>query len=172
MKFFEIFNLKPDFDIDVSLLSQKYRDLQRAFHPDQYASGSESEKLLALKKATEINDAYTTLKSPVSRAEYILKENGLDISHETTTIKDPSFLMQQMEYREHLEEISDMTEPYDAIIEFEDTLSAEQVELQEKISRDLRNAHHQEAASALRKLKFIVKLQAELERLEDQSGQL
>ncbi|WP_016954975.1 co-chaperone HscB [Catenovulum agarivorans] len=168
MNFFEIFNFEPDFNLDVNSLSARYKDLQRAFHPDQYASANESQKLLALQKATEINDAYATLKSTVSRAEYLLKLVGLDISHETTTVKDPSFLMQQMEYREKLEDISALSDPYDAIIEFEQELEQEQAELEATIGRELKSAHYEQAANAVRKLKFIKKLQVELERLEDE----
>ncbi|EWH12341.1 co-chaperone HscB [Catenovulum agarivorans DS-2] len=172
MNFFEIFDFEPAFDLDVNTLSARYKNLQRAFHPDQYASANESQKLLALRKATEINDAYATLKSATSRAEYLLKLAGLDISHETTTVKDPSFLMQQMEYRERLEDISALSDPYDAIVAFEEELEAEQAELEALIGRELKSAHYEQAANAVRKLKFVNKLQTELERLEDEASEI
>ncbi|WP_017445322.1 co-chaperone HscB [Gayadomonas joobiniege] len=170
MNYFELFGLPVSYDLSVGELKDRYRDLQRAFHPDRYAAGSQSEKLLAMQKATEINDAFATLKSSVERAEYMLKLAGLDISHETTTLKDPAFLMQQMEYREHLEEIQNLSDPLDEIMAFEDQLAEEHQNLVKNISVLLAQDEHQKAAAEVRKLKFIEKLQAELERLEDQAS--
>ncbi len=168
MNYFELFNLEVGYDLDVKQLAAHYRQLQRAFHPDQYASGSESERLLAVKKSAQINDAFSTLKSPVSRAEYLLSLAGIDISHETKTIQDPEFLMQQMEYREHLEDILQMSDPLSAIIDFEKTLADEANQLQQAISQQLSQTDYDSAANSVRKLKFMIKLNNELERLEDQ----
>lgn len=170
MNYFELFDFPVSYDLNTSVLKDRYRDLQRAFHPDRYAAGSQSEKLLAMQKATEINDAFSTLKSPVARAEYLLKLAGLDIAHETTTLKDPAFLMQQMEYREHLEEIEAMSDPFDAIMEFESQLAKEHNALEHRIASLLAEQNYQKTAAEVRKLKFIEKLQAELERLEDQAS--
>ncbi|WAJ69024.1 co-chaperone HscB [Catenovulum adriaticum] len=168
MNFFELFNLEAGYDLDVKLLAERYRQLQRAFHPDKYASGSESERLLAVKKSAQINDAFSTLKSPVARAEYLLNLVGIDLAHETKTLQDPEFLMQQMEYREHLEDVQAMSDPFPAIVDFEKTLAQEQATLQQSISQQLADAAYDDAANSVRKLKFIIKLNHELERLEDQ----
>ena len=168
MNYFELFNLEVGYDLDVKQLADHYRQLQRAFHPDQYAAGSESEKLMAVKKSAQINDAFSTLKSPVARAEYLLSLAGLDLAHETKTLQDPAFLMQQMEYREHLEDIQHMSDPLSAIVEFEQTLEQEQLALQGKISQQLKTEDFESAANSVRKLKFMFKLISELERLEDQ----
>ncbi|MCU4676985.1 co-chaperone HscB [Catenovulum sp. 2E275] len=168
MNYFELFNFEVGYDLDVKQLADRYRQLQRAFHPDQYASGSESERLLAVKKSAQINDAFSTLKSPVARAEYLLAMAGIELSHETKTLQDPVFLMQQMEYREHLEDIQQMSDPLNAIMEFEQTLEQEQSALQQAISAQLQNKDFDAAANSVRKLKFMIKLNSELERLEDQ----
>ncbi|KMT65522.1 co-chaperone HscB [Catenovulum maritimum] len=172
MNYFDLFKLPVSFELDSKKLAADYRLLQRHFHPDQYANASDGEKLLAVKKAAEINDAFTTLKSPIARAEYILSLNGLDIAHETQTIQDTAFLMQQMEYREHLEDIENNPDPFDAIVEFEAELAQHVKLFQNQLATQLAESLYNEAADSVRKLKFIVKLQTELERLEDQVAQV
>ena len=93
MNYFELFNIPVFFDVDLSLLPQTYQQLQRLTHPDKFASGSEQEKLLAVQKNSQVNDAYSVLKSPLSRAEYLLSLRGIDLKHEQQTIKDSAFLM-------------------------------------------------------------------------------
>ena len=100
MNYFELFGLPSQFQLDGSLLSSQFRELQKRFHPDNFASASERDRLMAVQKASEINDAYQVLKSPLSRAEYLLAENGVDIRGEQQTMSDPMFLMEQMELRE------------------------------------------------------------------------
>ena len=71
--YFEMFSLKPDFDVDVKALHRKYLSLSRNVHPDvacgESADGCRGE---ALAVSSELNRAYDTLKNPVSRAEYLL----------------------------------------------------------------------------------------------------
>jgi molecular chaperone HscB len=115
MNYFELFNLPVSFDVDLSTLPQTYQQLQRLTHPDRFARGSEQEKLVAIQKNAQVNDAYSVLKSPLSRAEYLLSLRGIDLQHEQKTIKDTAFLMQQMEWREELSEISEQTDPLSAL---------------------------------------------------------
>lgn len=170
MNYFEIFSLPVSFDVNLALLNSSYRELQRAVHPDKFAHASEQQQLLSVQKAAQINDAYQTLKSPVSRAEYMLKLAGVELHHEQQTIKDPVFLMQQMELREELEEISDTADPEKAIAAFEGQLKLMINGLQDKIRSLLQTGEPQalaQAADEVRKLKFKLKLQHELEQLEE-----
>ncbi len=103
---FELFGLEPNFLLDEQELSQKLRNMLQSVHPDRFASGSDQEQLAAMQKTTQINDAYGVLKSPVRRAQALLQlKAGLDGSKEVT-VKDPVFLMQQLELREELETLS------------------------------------------------------------------
>jgi len=58
--FFEIFAIPVAWQVDSSQLQSKYLKLQQEFHPDRYASHSESEKRLAVQTASLINQAYDT----------------------------------------------------------------------------------------------------------------
>ncbi len=111
MNHFELFGLPSQFQLDGSLLSSQFRELQKRFHPDNFATASERDRLMAVQKAAQINDAYQILKHPISRAEYILAENGTEIRGEQQTMQDPMFLMEQMDLREELEDIDDSSDP-------------------------------------------------------------
>ena len=98
---FELFNLPERFQLDLEILQENYRAIQKEIHPDRFATSSENEKVQSMIKSTQANDAYQTLKSPIKRAKYIL---SLYKPNEKITLP-PDFLMQQMEWEEHLEDI-------------------------------------------------------------------
>ncbi|MCF2949675.1 co-chaperone HscB [Paraglaciecola aquimarina] len=170
MNHFELFNLKVSFDIDLTQVSSTYQTLQRLTHPDKFASGSQQEKLLAIQKNALVNDAYNMLKSPLLRAEYILQLRGVDLQHEQQTIKDTSFLMQQMEWREQLSEVEEQAEPLDELELLDDEIrkeiTSELVELKSLLDQQTEQAN-QQAADLIRKLKFLYKMCAEIELKEE-----
>lgn len=170
MNYFELFSLSPSYDVDTAVLAERYRDLQRAVHPDKFANASEQDKRLSVQKTAQINDAFQTLKNPIQRAEHLLALKGVELSHESTTLKDTQFLMQQMEWRESLEDIADSDDPdaevealYDSFDTFAKQITAA---LKVLLVSDL-EADHLQAADQIRKLKFMAKLQDELARVED-----
>ncbi|TKE97464.1 co-chaperone HscB [Vibrio kanaloae] len=167
MNHFELFGLPLQFQLDGSLLSSQFRDLQRQFHPDKFATASERDRLLAVQKAAQINDAYQVLKSPISRAEYLLIQHGEDIRGEQQTMQDPMFLMEQMELREELEDIADSSNPEDALLAFEGKVSKMYKQQLSAIQQELDSEAWLEAADRVRKLKFIAKLKNEIELVED-----
>ena len=119
MRYFELFAIPVDYNIDLATINKHYLELQRAVHPDRHANASSRDKLMAVQSTAEINDALQTLKHPVKRAEYMLSELGVDIRAEQQTLQDPMFLMQQMELREELEELATTSDPDSAIAHFE-----------------------------------------------------
>lgn len=170
MNYFQLFNLPESFDVDLQQLSARYRDLQRTVHPDRFATASERDRLLALHKAAEINDALATLKSPLRRAEYLLTLRDVHLASEQQTFRDPQFLMQQMELREQLAEIESADDAEAALDAFLATLTddirAQQHYIGQQLGQQDGDADHR-AADAVRKLKFLLKLQTEAERLEE-----
>ncbi|MEZ9176118.1 MULTISPECIES: co-chaperone HscB [Vibrio] len=167
MNHFELFGLPLQFQLDGSLLSSQFRDLQRQFHPDKFATASERDRLLAVQKAAQINDAYQVLKNPISRAEYLLIQHGEDIRGEQQTMQDPLFLMEQMELREELEDIADSSNPEDALLAFEGKVSKMYKQQLSAIQQELDSEAWLDAADRVRKLKFIAKLKNEIELVED-----
>ncbi len=167
MNHFELFGLPCDFTVDGNLLSNRFRDLQRQFHPDNFATASERDRLLAVQKAAEINDAYQTLKVPLNRAEYLLTLQDIDLRSEQQTMQDPEFLMAQMELREQLEELPSCSDPETALADFDDEVQALYQAQVALFVTQYTEQEWQKAADTVRRLKFVVKLQQEVERIED-----
>ena len=101
---FELFQLAVDFEIDLDKLHQAYYQIQKQIHPDRFANRGDIEKKLAMTYSTQVNEAYQTLKDPLRRALYWCSLHNIKVESESNTQLPPSFLMQQMEWREVLEE--------------------------------------------------------------------
>jgi len=100
--YFELFNLPVNFDVDESLLKQRFQQVQKQVHPDKHAHASEQQQRIAIQMAAYANDAYQTLNSQLKRAIYILKLNGIELDHRAAL--DNEFLMLQIEWRESIVE--------------------------------------------------------------------
>lgn len=165
MNYFELFSLPAQFSIDQTRLSATYRELQKQYHPDKSAMLSDREKLAAMQKSTEINDAYQTLKNSCLRAQYLLRLAGHDLALEKKTFQDSNFLMQQMAWRE---KIASFTADDEQEIEnFAAGIQKQVSDLESIIESQLNIDDFQGAADSIRKLKFMLKLQSELELLEE-----
>ena len=121
--YFELFGLEPGFEVDLSAIAESYRELQRAVHPDRFASASDQERLLSVQQAAHVNEAYQTLKSPLLRARYLLELQGIALN-DTDTTMDPMFLMEQMELRESLAGVAGQSDPFAALMTLRDTIEA------------------------------------------------
>lgn len=165
MNYFELFSIPASFSVDQSKLSETYRELQKEFHPDKFVMHSDSDRLLAMQKSTEINDAYQTLKDSCLRAQYLLLLAGVDIALEKKTLQDTDFLIQQMQWRE---QIAEFTADDELQIETFSENIVEQIMLLEKeIVAKLQVNNLDATADTIRKLKFMLKLQIELELCEE-----
>jgi molecular chaperone HscB len=97
---FALLGLSPAFDVDVDALERSYFERARELHPDRFAAAPAAERVVALSRARALNDAYQTLKKPVSRAEYLLARAGVTIGANERL--DGTFLMEILELREEL----------------------------------------------------------------------
>lgn len=101
---FELFQLPQGFAVDLNGLDVAYREVQNRVHPDKFVNANDAEKRVAMQWATRANEAYQTLKNPQKRARYLCELNGVDLQTESNTAMPAAFLMQQMEWREELEQ--------------------------------------------------------------------
>lgn len=167
--YFELFDLPLRFDIDTSDLSARYRDLQRYVHPDRYASGSDQQRRLALQMTAHINEAFQTLKDPLARGRYLLGLRGISTDEETDTVMDPTFLLEQMELRENLQEArtaQDRPQRLQILIQdIEQRLSAGTDELGRQLNENSSTSLAR-ARSLVRETQFLRKVQREIEDLE------
>lgn len=102
---FDLFQLPQHFVLDAAALDAAYRNVQGQVHPDRFVHASDVEKRVAMQWATRANEAYQTLKNPLKRAAYLCELNGVNLNIESNTAMPTAFLMQQMEWRETLQEI-------------------------------------------------------------------
>lgn len=102
--FFELFGLPARFTLDRTLLDKAYRDLQAQVHPDRFADAGPAEQRVSMQWATRANEAYNVLRNPLSRARYFLELHGVDLAIESNTAMPADFLVEQMEWREAVEE--------------------------------------------------------------------
>ena len=102
--YFELFQMSPHFRLDLGTLDRHYLELQTRVHPDKWAHLSDAERRLSLQWATLANEAYQTLKRPLERARYLLKIHGVDTREEDNTAMPTEFLLEQIEWREELQE--------------------------------------------------------------------
>ncbi|RYG69866.1 Fe-S protein assembly co-chaperone HscB [archaeon] len=75
---FDMFQLPKTFDLDLDQLENAYKTLQKSLHPDKFATKSSSEKQKSTVTSSTINYAYETLRSPVHRAEYMVRLRVLE----------------------------------------------------------------------------------------------
>ncbi|HEY3990144.1 MAG TPA: Fe-S protein assembly co-chaperone HscB [Acidobacteriaceae bacterium] len=87
--YFEMFSLPRKLTIDTAVLEGDFYKLSRRLHPDLYARKSAEEQAWSLRQSSLLNDAYRTLKDPVSRTAYLLKLEGMRIEDENAETRDP-----------------------------------------------------------------------------------
>jgi len=155
--YFSLFGIKAQYTQDLAIITARFYDLQKNFHPDNFVNATLSEKKSALDMAATINEAYKTLCSPLKRALYLLKMNGIDALNETDTVMPMDFLELQMELRESLAAMSPTDSP--GMARFKEQIEAARNECEKYISDYLDQAlFNQEAKVWVRKMQFYVKL--------------
>jgi len=166
---FELFQLPQRFDVDPGTLDKAYREVQNRVHPDKFTNATDTEKRVAMQWATRANEAYQTLKSPFKRAAYLCELNGIDLQTESNTAMPREFLMQQMEWREALEEAK-ATCDIGALEELEAELRKVRLAELDQIGALLDARDFEAAAKGVRQLMFLEKfgneVHAVFEKLE------
>lgn len=103
---FELFGIAPQFAQDRAALDARWKDLQRQVHPDKFASQGAAAQRVAMQWSVRINEAYQRLKDPLKRAAYLCELAGASVNAENNTAMPTEFLVQQMSWREVLEDAS------------------------------------------------------------------
>ena len=107
---FDLFALPAQQALDSSALDARWRLLQAEVHPDRFASGDAAAQRVAMQWVLRVNEAYQRLKDPVRRAGYLCALRGVPVDAERNTAMPPAFLMQQMAWREALDEAEGLDE--------------------------------------------------------------
>ena len=155
---FTLFGLPAAFRVDGAALDQAWRQLQAQVHPDRYAHAGEAEKRLSMQWATRVNEAYQTLREPLRRADYLLQRRGIHALGERQAALPAEFLMQQMEWREGLQDAQQARDAggLDALRR---ELKREATQLTDLLAQQLdEEGAWDAAADTVRKLRFVQKL--------------
>ena len=166
---FERFDLPQSFDVDATLLDERYRDSQRAVHPDRFVNASDQERRLSMQQATLLNEGYQILKDPLRRGRYLLELQGYRFDDEHHTTSDTAFLMEQMELRETLGEVREAGDSFALLGEIMERIDADIDQLVSELRQQLGSgaaADLQQAADCLTRMQFFRKLQDEAMKLE------
>jgi molecular chaperone HscB len=157
---FELFGVPVQFAQDRAQLDARWKDLQREAHPDKFASQGTAAQRVAMQWSVRINEAYQRLKDPMRRAAYLCELGGAPIQAENNTAMPAVFLMQQMEWREAMDDATDVA-ALEALLD--DVQQAHTVALQQ-CAQLIDTAHDLPAASQqVRGLMFIEKFLRDIE---------
>ena len=161
---FTLFGVPPRFAQDRAELDARWKSLQAAAHPDRFAAQGAAAQRVAMQWAVRVNEAYQRLKDPLRRAAYLCELNGVAIDAESNTAMPPEFLMQQMQWREALEDASQA----DEVERLGDAVRASKrstlAQIESLIDRD---ANWTGAAALVRALMFVVRFEADIDRRLD-----
>jgi molecular chaperone HscB len=165
---FELFAVPATFAQERSALDARWKELQREAHPDRFASQGAAAQRIAMQWSVRINEAYQRLKDPVQRASYLCELHGAPVNAEVNTAMPGAFLMQQMEWREALDDV-DTPEAFDRLqAEVEaahgQALAALEVLIDQK-------GDYPAAVQQVRALMFIERFAQDIEDKSDQWGQ-
>lgn len=165
---FELFGVPRQFTQDRAQLDARWKDLQREAHPDKFAAQGAAAQRVAMQWSVRINEAYQRLKDPLKRASYLCELNGAPIGAEDNTAMPPAFLMQQMEWREALDDAADE----DALDALDDMVRAARNTALENLTQTIdEQRDFAKAAQEVRALMFIARFAHDVDLKHEQLAQ-
>jgi molecular chaperone HscB len=161
---FTLFGLPERFELDVVPLDQRWRELQTQVHPDRFAAQGGAAQRIAMQWSVRVNQAYQRLKDPLKRAAYLCERRGAPVNAERNTAMPREFLMQQMAWREALDEADDDV----AVQALQAQVATHEQALLGRLQASL-DQHHDAAAAAeqLRALMFVARFRQDIEQRLD-----
>jgi molecular chaperone HscB len=161
--FFSLFELPRAFRLNAPELDVRFRDVQARVHPDRFVNAPEGERRLSMQWATRANEAYQALKKPLNRARYLLELHGHDLQAENNTAMSADFLIEQMEWREAVQEARGGGD-HDQLEHLHDRLRGDIASRYDEVGRLLDDdKDYPLAADRVRRLMFLEKLLSEID---------
>ncbi len=165
---FELFGVPRRFAQDRAFLDARWKELQREAHPDRFAAQGPTAQRVAMQWSVRINEAYQRLKDPQRRAAYLCELHGAPIRAEDNTAMPAAFLMQQMEWREALDD----ARGGDALDALDDETQAARRAALERLATLIDDRQDWAgAAREVRALMFIARFAHDIELRREQLGQ-
>lgn len=164
---FAVFRLPRRFGIDAESLDARRRELQTLVHPDRYVAGDAAAQRLATQWSVRVNEAYRRLRDPVLRAAYLCELGGAAVRAEQNTSMPHAFLMQQLQWREALEEADGASAIHALLAQ----VDAERLARLARVRALLDDVHDATAAAdEVRALMFLDRFKSDVEQRLDGLG--
>jgi molecular chaperone HscB len=165
---FELFGLAEQFAQDAALIDARWKELQREAHPDRFAAQGQAAQRIAMQWSVRINEAYKRLKDPLKRAAYLCELRGAPVDAENNTAMPAEFLMEQMAWREELDDARTSGD----LERLEDELLRSRRETLQRIEQLLdRDKNASAAAQQVRALMFVERFGRDVQARFEQLGQ-
>ena len=165
---FELFGIPMQFSQDRAQLDARWKELQREAHPDKFAAQGAAAQRVAMQWSVRINEAYQRLKNPLKRASYLCELNDAPINAEDNTAMTADFLMQQMEWREALDEAKTVKDLEELALQSKCNGLKQLSKVEQMLDG---NRDFLAAAQRVRSLMFIERFASEVDARIDQLGQ-
>lgn len=165
---FELMGLPRQFALDRALLDERWKALQKQAHPDRFAGEGGVAQRVAMQWSVRINEAYQRLKQPLKRAAYLCELYGAPVRAEDNTAMPTAFLMQQMEWREALDDAVSEDDVESLSLE---VASVKRAMLQKCEQLLAAPAGAAEAVQTVRSLMFVERFEQDIERRREQLEQ-
>ncbi|SEL19880.1 molecular chaperone HscB [Roseateles sp. YR242] len=158
---FLLFGLPARFEQDGADIATRWKALVAKVHPDRFTADGAASQRLAMQWSLRVNEAYQRLKDPLKRAAYLCELRGAPIQANENTSMPPAFLMEQMEWRESLEEAGGM----EAILAIDRQVAERERALLAQAGRALDDSNQPaEAAQSVRALMFLTRFRADIDK--------
>ena len=131
--YFALFDMPRKLWIDMGGLEQKFLQLSWKLHPDNFVNATDQERELSLKRSSELNDAYRTLRDPIARVEYLLGIEGERKEGEKKQQAPPELLEEVFELNESLDELREAKAAGEDLAELKSRLESAEQNFQEKL---------------------------------------
>ena len=160
---YTLFGLPRRYGLDSAELERVYREVLTRVHPDKHVGLSDAAQRLSMQWSTQANEAYQTLRQPLKRAQYLLLLAGVDVQLERNTAMPAEFLLQQMEWREAVEEVTAAGDSQ-ALEDLHRRIKQEMAEQYRRLEQHLDIVpDYQAAAAVVRQMMFQEKLLQEID---------
>lgn len=164
---FELFGLPQRFAQERAAIDARWKALQREAHPDRFAAQGAAAQRVAMQWSVRINEAYQRLKDPLKRAAYLCELGGAPIQAESNTAMPAAFLMEQMAWREALDEAQSAAD----LDQLEAQLMRSRRETLQRIEQLLdAQSDYLQAAQQVRALMFIERFASDVEARIEKMG--
>ncbi len=165
---FTLFALPQRFAQERALVDTRWRELQGQVHPDRFAVEGAAAQRVAMQWAVRVNEGYQRMRDPLKRAAYLCEIKGVGIHAENNTAMPTGFLMQQMEWREALDEAASLSD-VEALADKVATHRRQAlVQLQSTLDEQ---ADYNAAAQQIRALMFVERFADDVDRRLEALGQ-